>query len=96
MYMYIFLRIEIMRTDRSRLGDSVRRHQTCHFRRHTTSAPAELGGETHDVSRNRARAQVLPQAQKLHVYGSGALAAFEAVHMGILLQFRQLYFQKNP
>ena len=38
--------------------------------------PAELGGEIHYVSRNRARMQVLPQAQKSHVYGSGTFGAF--------------------
>ena len=43
---------------------------------HTTSAPAELGGEIHIVSRNRARTQVLLQARKLHVYGSGTSGAF--------------------
>ena len=45
-----------------------RRHQTCYFREHATSAPAELGGKFHNVSRNRARTQVLLQAQKLHVF----------------------------
>ena len=40
------------------------------------SAPAELGGEIHNVSRNRARTQVLLQARKLHVYGSGTFGAF--------------------
>ena len=54
----------------------IRRHQTCDFREHATSAPAELGGEIHNVSRNRARAQVLLQARKLHVYGSGTFGAF--------------------
>ena len=43
------------------------------FGEHATSAPAELGGKIHNVSRNRARTQVLPQARKLHVYGSGTL-----------------------
>ena len=47
-----------------------------HARKHATSAAAELGGEIHNVSRNRARAQVLPRAQKLHVYGSGTFGAF--------------------
>ena len=49
----------------------LRRHQTCYFRKYTTSAAAELGGKIHNVSGNRARTQVLLQAQKLHVYGSG-------------------------
>ena len=40
------------------------------FCEHVTSAPTELGGEIHVVSRNRARTQVLLQARKLHVYGS--------------------------
>ena len=35
---------------------------------HATSAAAEFGGEIHNVSRNRARTQVLPQAQKSHVF----------------------------
>ena len=48
-----------------------RRNQTCHFGEHATSAPAELAGEIHNVSQNRARTQVLPHARKLHVYGSG-------------------------
>ena len=34
-----------------------------------TSAPAELGGEMHNFSRNRASTKVPLQAQKLHVYG---------------------------
>ena len=42
------------------------RRQTCDFRKHAISAPAEPGGETHNVSRNQARAQVLLQARKLH------------------------------
>ena len=46
------------------------------FREHATSAPAELGGEIQHVSRNRVRTQVLPQARKLHVYGSRTFAAF--------------------
>ena len=45
-----------------------RRHQMCDFIEHATSAPAELGMEIHNVSRNRARTQVILQAQKLHVY----------------------------
>ena len=43
---------------------------------HPPAAPAELGGETHKVSRNGARTQVLLQARKLHVYGSGTVGAF--------------------
>ena len=53
-----------------------RRHQTCDFREHCTSAPAELGGKIHNISRNRDRTQVLLQARKLHVYGSGTFGAF--------------------
>ena len=34
----------------------------------SASAPAELGGQIHKVSRDRARTQVPPQAQKLHVF----------------------------
>ena len=41
-----------------------------------TSAPAELGGKIRSVSRNQARTQVLLQAQKLHVYGSGTFGSF--------------------
>ena len=41
----------------------------------TTSAPAELGGEIHNISRSRARTQVLLQARKLHVCGSGTFGA---------------------
>ena len=33
-------------------------------------------GEIHNILRNRARAQVLLQARKLHVWGSGAYGAF--------------------
>ena len=56
---------------------AVRRHrETCDFREHVTSAPAELGGKIHIVSRNRARTQVFLQARKLHVYGSGSFGAF--------------------
>ena len=55
--------------------DHLRWHQTCDFCEHATSAPAELGREIHNVSRNRAT-KVLLQAQKLHVYGSGTLGAF--------------------
>ena len=53
-----------------------RPHQTRYFRKHATSVPAELGGKIHNVSRNRTRTQVLPQAQKSHVYGSRAFGAF--------------------
>ena len=42
----------------------------------STSAPAELGGEIRNVSRSVARTQVLLQARKLHVYGSGSFGAF--------------------
>ena len=38
---------------------AIRRHQTCDFCERATSAPAELGGEIHSVSRNRAHTQVL-------------------------------------
>ena len=38
-------------------------------------AAAELGGETHDISRSRARTQVPPHARTLHDYGSGAFGA---------------------
>ena len=48
------------------------RHQTCCCRKHASSAAAELGGKIYNVSRNRARAQVLLQARKLHVYGNVA------------------------
>ena len=48
----------------------LRRHQTCDFREHATSAPAELGGKFHICLRIRARTQVLLQARKLHVDGS--------------------------
>ena len=44
--------------------------------KHATSAAAELGGEIHNVSRNRAHTQVLLQAQKLRVYGRDTLGAF--------------------
>ena len=54
----------------------VRRHQTRDFREHATSAPAEPGGEIH-ILLNRARTQVLLQARKFHVYGSGTFGAFD-------------------
>ena len=42
-----------------------------------TSAPAELGGgNSQRLARNRARTQVLPQALKSHVHGSGTFDAF--------------------
>ena len=53
-----------------------RRRQTCYFRQLATSAPAESRGEMHNVSRNRARTQVLLQVQRSHVYGSGTFGAF--------------------
>ena len=53
-----------------------RRHQPCDFREHATSAPAELGGEIHNVSRNRAHTQVLLRARKSHLCGSGTFGAF--------------------
>ena len=55
------------------VGKTARRHQPCDFGEHKTSAPAELGGEIQNVSRNRARTQVLMQARKSHVYGSGTV-----------------------
>ena len=63
---------------RTRGAPLPRRHQTCDFGEHATSAPAELGGEIHKVSRNRARTQVFLQARKLHVYGKGTSGAFWA------------------
>ena len=57
-------------------GTKIMRRQMCDFREHaTSSAPAELGAEIHKVSRNRARTQVLLQARKLHVRGSGTCGA---------------------
>ena len=53
-----------------------RRHQRCDFGEHDTSAPAELGGEIHNVSRNRARKQVPLQARKSHACGGGTFGAF--------------------
>ena len=47
------------------------------LRKRATSAAAELAGEIHHVSRNRAFTKVLLQAQKLHVYGSITFGAFE-------------------
>ena len=58
------------------VGPQSRRHQLCDFGEHATSAFAELAGETHDVSRNRARTQVLLRARKWHVSGSGTFGAF--------------------
>ena len=57
-------------------GSYARRHQTCDFGKCATSAPAELGGKIHNVSRTRARTQVLLQARKLRVYLSGTFGAF--------------------
>ena len=59
----------------SRAGP-LRRHQTCDFREHATSAPAEPGGEIRNVSRNQAHTHVLWQALKSHVFGSGTFGAF--------------------
>ena len=61
---------------RARVSAWIRRDQTCYFREHATSVPAECGGGIHNISRNRARTQVLLQAQKLHIYGSGTFGAF--------------------
>ena len=47
---------------------ATRRHQSFDFGERATSAPAMLGGETHNFSRNRAHTQVLLQARKLCVY----------------------------
>ena len=66
---------------------AVRWHQTC-----VTSAHAKLGGKFHNVSRNRARTQVLLQAQNLHAYGSGTFGAFE-YYRGVLLGSTSLGFQ---
>ena len=54
----------VLQEMRPRRASFIRRRHTCDFREHDTSAPAELGGEIHDVSRNRARAQVPLQARK--------------------------------
>ena len=47
-----------------------------HTHVNATSAPAELGGGIHKVSRNGPRMQVRPQVRQLHVYGSGTFGAF--------------------
>ena len=57
-------------------GSIFRRHQTCDFSEHVTSAPAELGGEIHNFLRNQARTKVLPQARKSHAHGRGTFGAF--------------------
>ena len=67
----------------------VRPYQTCYYRRHPTSAPTELGGEIHNVSRDRDRTQVLPQAQKLHGYGSSTFGAFlQSVNQSVVVCHR--------
>ena len=48
------------------------------FHTHAISAPVESGGEIHNISRNRACAQVPPRARKLRAYGSGTSGAFLA------------------
>ena len=58
------------------LDTPFRRHQTRAFREHATSATAELGGEIHNFSRNRARTHVLLQAQKLQHASSDTFGAF--------------------
>ena len=55
-------------------------HQTRDFGKDATSAPVELGGEIHNISRNGALMHVLLQSWKLHVYGSGMLGAFWNSH----------------
>ena len=60
----------------SGLPERNRRHQTCDLHECATSAPAELGGETHNVSRSRACTQVLLRVRKLLVCGSGTFGAF--------------------
>ena len=52
------LRAHLRGASLRRLG----RHQTCDFREQAPSAPAELGGEIHNVSQDRARTRVLPSA----------------------------------
>ena len=51
---------------------ALRQHHTCYFRKRATPAPAKSGGEIHNVSRSRARTQVLPQARKSRVYTGAA------------------------
>ena len=53
---------KLRRLNRKLWSSGARRHQTRDFGEHATSAPAELGGKIHNVSRNRARTQVLPSA----------------------------------
>ena len=53
------------RWDEIRYYMIIRRHQTCYFRKHATSVPAQFGGEIHNVSRNRAPTQVLLQAHEV-------------------------------
>ena len=68
------------------------------FRKHATSVPAEFAGEIDNVSRNRARTQVRPQARKLHICGSGTSSAFwplcrpcsdRVPHLGVWLPLAQ-------
>ena len=51
-YAYPYLPPRLFRRGESRhqARPLVRRHQTCDFRKHATSAPAELGGETHKTT----------------------------------------------
>lgn len=69
-----------MASPQTKNPQTIRRHQTCYCRKHATSTAAEFGGEIHNVSRKRARRQVLLQAQTLHVYGSGTFGAFWKVN----------------
>ena len=57
-------------TNTNNNSNGIRRHQTCYLRKRATSAAAELRGETHNVSRNRARTQVLPQKPKNYLGAS--------------------------
>ena len=56
-----------------------RRHQKRDVRKRATSAAAEIGGVVRNVhrNRNRALAQVILQARRLRVYGSGTLGDVE-------------------
>ena len=56
-------------------GDSRSRRARLQSGTSLPSVPAELGGEIHHVSRNRACTKVLLQARKLHVCGSGTFGA---------------------